>query len=98
MTMPRSVVLCADDFGLTDGVSRGIVELAEAGRLSATGAMTNMPGWRRSAPALRPFTGRLGVGLHLNLTTGTPLGSMPHLAPDGAFPPLKGELARALSG
>jgi predicted glycoside hydrolase/deacetylase ChbG (UPF0249 family) len=98
MIMPRSVVLCADDFGLTDGVSRGIVELAEAGRLSATGAMTNMPGWRRSAPALKPFAGRLGVGLHLNLTAGRPLGSMPNLAPGGAFPPLKGLLARALSG
>ena len=42
----RNVILCADDFGLADGVSRGIVELAEMGRLSATGAMTNMPGLR----------------------------------------------------
>jgi len=37
----RYVILCADDFGLADGVSRGIVELAWKGRLSATGAMTN---------------------------------------------------------
>jgi predicted glycoside hydrolase/deacetylase ChbG (UPF0249 family) len=98
MTMPHSVVLCADDFGLTDGVSRGILELAETGRLSATGAMTNMPGWRRSALALRAFSGRIGVGLHLNLTTGKPLGSMPGLAPGGGLPPLRGLLAKALSG
>ena len=45
----RNVILCADDFGLADGVSQGIVELAQMGRLSATGAMTNMPGWRRAA-------------------------------------------------
>jgi predicted glycoside hydrolase/deacetylase ChbG (UPF0249 family) len=98
MVSKRSVVLCADDFGLTEGVSRGILELAEAGRLSATGAMTNMPAWRSSAPALRPFKGRLGVGLHLNLTTGAPLGPMPHLAPAGRFPSVKELLAKALTG
>src|SRR3712207_3118773 len=95
MVSKRSVVLCADDFGLTDGVSRGILELAERGRLSATGAMTNMPGWRRNAPGLRSLEGRIGVGLHLNLTTGKPLGPVPGLA-DGVFPTLKEVLRRAL--
>jgi len=92
----RSVILCADDFGLADGVSRGIVELAEAGRLSATGAMTNMPGWRRAAPGLIPVRDRIAVGLHLNLTTGSPLGPMAELAPAGRFPPLKDMLPKAL--
>lgn len=92
----RAAVLCADDFGLADGVSRGIVELAEMGRLSATGAMTNLPGWRRAAPELRPLKGRIGIGLHLNLTAGPPLGAMPHLAPSGSFPPLKELLPKAL--
>ncbi|MBB4041445.1 hypothetical protein GGR34_003122 [Microvirga flocculans] len=92
----RNVILCADDFGLADGVSRGIVELAEMGRLSATGAMTNMPGWRRAAPNLRPLKSRIGIGLHLNLTTGSPLGPMPGLAPSGTFPPLKELLAKAV--
>ena len=88
MPTSPSAVLCADDFGLADGVSQGIVELAEAGRLSATGAMTNMPGWRRAAPDLKPLRGRIGIGLHLNLTAGSPLGAMPQLAPSGTFPPL----------
>ena len=92
----RAAVLCADDFGLADGVSRGIVELAEMGRLSATGAMTNLPGWRRAAPELRPLKGRIGIGLHLNLTAGMPLGSMPGLASSGGFPPLKELLPNAL--
>jgi predicted glycoside hydrolase/deacetylase ChbG (UPF0249 family) len=96
MVSKRSVVLCADDFGLTDGVSRGILELTEAGRLSATGAMTNMPGWRRNAPGLRPLKGRIGIGLHLNLTTGRPLGPMPGLT-DGVFPPLGQVLRRSLA-
>jgi len=92
----RNVILCADDFGLADGVSRGIVELAREGRLSATGAMTNMPGWRRAALDLKPLTDRIAVGLHLNFTVGVPLGEMPDLVPGGMFPSLKDLLAKAL--
>jgi chitin disaccharide deacetylase len=98
MSSFRNVILCADDYGLSDGVSRGIVELAEMGRLSATGAMTNLPGWRRTAPDLKPLKGRIGVGLHLNLTTGAPLGAMPRLAPTGRFPALKNILAKVFRG
>ncbi|MBD2748093.1 ChbG/HpnK family deacetylase [Microvirga sp. BT688] len=96
MSLSHNVILCADDFGLADGVSRGIVELAEMGRLSATGAMTNMPGWRRAAGDLKSLQGRLAVGLHLNLTAGSPLGSMPQLAPSGVLPALKDLLPKAL--
>jgi chitin disaccharide deacetylase len=96
MSSFRSVILCADDFGLADGVSRGIVELAEMGRLSATGAMTNMPGWRRAARSLMPLRDRIAVGLHLNFTAGSPLGPVPRLAPSGRFPDLKDLLPKAL--
>jgi chitin disaccharide deacetylase len=96
MVSKRSVVLCADDFGLTDGVSRGILELAEKGRVSATGAMTNMPGWRRNAPGLRALKGRIATGLHLTLTAGSPLGPMPGVT-EGAFPPLNEILRRVLA-
>jgi predicted glycoside hydrolase/deacetylase ChbG (UPF0249 family) len=98
MAATHKVVLCADDFGLTDGVSRGILELAKAGRISATGAMTNMPGWRRSAQALKPLIGRIGIGLHLNLTVGAPIGPMPILAPAGRFQTLKELLISSYSG
>ncbi|HUN11578.1 MAG TPA: ChbG/HpnK family deacetylase, partial [Rhabdaerophilum sp.] len=40
MPAPRPFVLCADDYGMTPAVSRGILRLIEAGRISATGAMT----------------------------------------------------------
>jgi len=98
MSSFRNVVLCADDYGLSDGVSRGIVELAGMGRLSATGAMTNMPGWRRAAPELKPLEGRIAIGLHLNLTTGSPLGAMAKLAPNGWFPALRELLGEAFKG
>jgi chitin disaccharide deacetylase len=94
----RQVVLCADDFALTEGVSRAILDLAQAGRVSATSAMTSRPWWPRLAPALREFDGRLAVGLHLNLTLGAPLGAMPRLAPGGVFPDLSRVLRQALLG
>jgi predicted glycoside hydrolase/deacetylase ChbG (UPF0249 family) len=93
-----AVVLCADDYGLSEGVSRGILELLESSRVSATSAMTNAPAWGSSAAALRRFAGRAGVGMHLNLTAGAPLGPMPALAPGGALPRLRPLTMRALTG
>jgi chitin disaccharide deacetylase len=92
----KAVVLCADDFGLSEGVSRGILDLIALGRLSATSAMTNIPAWDRLAPALRDHGDRVGVGLHLTLTAGAPLGPMPQLAPGGALPKLADLAAGAL--
>jgi chitin disaccharide deacetylase len=92
------LVLCADDFALSRGVSRAILELAETGRISATSAMTNMPEWPGIAPALRAFADRIGIGLHLNLTFGAPLGPMPSLAPHGRFPTLEDLLQRTFTG
>jgi predicted glycoside hydrolase/deacetylase ChbG (UPF0249 family) len=82
------VVLCADDYAMSEGVSRGIRDLADAGRISATSVMANMPGWRDLAPALRPFEGRIGIGMHLTLTWGRPLGPMPEFASSGRLPDL----------
>ncbi|HEV7329252.1 MAG TPA: ChbG/HpnK family deacetylase [Bosea sp. (in: a-proteobacteria)] len=90
--MTRSFVLCADDFAMTQGVSRSILELLAAGKLSATGAMTNRPHWSRLAGELAAFSGKADLGLHLNLTCAAPLSSMPTVAPSGVLPKL-GELA-----
>ena len=68
--MSRGLVLCADDFGLSDGVNAAILALIAQGRLSATSCMTTLPGWRAGAPALAAFRDRVAVGLHLNLTEG----------------------------
>ncbi|HUY14911.1 MAG TPA: ChbG/HpnK family deacetylase [Terriglobia bacterium] len=83
------VILNADDFGLTDGVSAGIVHLIRHGVLTSTSAMVCVPGalenlarWSAKIP------GRIGA--HLQLTTGSPvLGAtqVPSLArSDGRFP------------
>jgi predicted glycoside hydrolase/deacetylase ChbG (UPF0249 family) len=96
--MVKRLVLCADDYALSEGVSRGILELAERGRISATSVMANMPDWPRHAPALRDVAGRLGVGLHLNFTTASPLSAVPAIAPGGVFPPLQDLVRRSFTG
>jgi chitin disaccharide deacetylase len=90
------VVLCADDFGLTEGVSRGILDLARQGRLSATSVMSHRPWWRTLAPDLAGLGGPLGVGLHLTLSLGQPLGAMRQFAPDGVFPAFADVLRKSL--
>ena len=92
------IILCADDYALTEGISRAIGELAAAQRLSATSVLVTTARWPASAPRLCAHRGHLSVGLHLNLTFGAPLGPMPRLAPNGAFPGLQGLIARALLG
>lgn len=93
ISTPVKIILCADDFALTDGVSRAILELLEKGAISATGAMTNRPHWPRLAQELMAFSGRADLGLHLDLTCAEPLSQMPVLAPSGRLPTLS-DLAR----
>lgn len=92
------IILCADDYALTDGVSRAIGELAAAQRLSATSVLVTSAHWPASAPRLCAHRGHLSVGLHLDLTFAGPLGPMPRLAPSARFPRLRGLLVRALLG
>lgn len=90
--------LCADDYAISPAVSAGIIELLEAGRISATGAMTNSKFWPELAPALAAFSGKAGLGVHLNLTLGAPLGAMPGLAPSAELPSLRTLIAASRAG
>jgi predicted glycoside hydrolase/deacetylase ChbG (UPF0249 family) len=82
------IILCADDYALTDGVSRAIGELAAARRLSATSVIVTSPYWKAAAPRLRVHRGRLSIGLHLDLTLGPAAGPVRRLAPKQRFPGL----------
>jgi predicted glycoside hydrolase/deacetylase ChbG (UPF0249 family) len=92
--MAKGFILCADDFAMTGGVSRAILDLLGRGKLTATGAMTNRPHWRRFAPELAAFAGQVDLGLHLNLTCAAPISVMPRLAQGGILPGLR-DVARA---
>ncbi|MDP9139114.1 MAG: ChbG/HpnK family deacetylase [Pseudomonadota bacterium] len=91
------LILCADDYALTEGISRAVGELAAARRLSATSVMVTTPHWPAAAARLRVHRGRLAIGLHLNLTLGGPLAPM-RLAPKGRFPRRNLLIAQALLG
>jgi chitin disaccharide deacetylase len=73
----RVLALCADDFGASAAVNRGIVRLVAAGRLSEVSCMVNGPAWPGAVqellalPAVRQ--GRVRLGLHFNLTEGRPV-------------------------
>jgi hypothetical protein len=95
MSMSRPLVLLtADDYAMTQGVSRAIEDLAARGLLSGTGAMVKGRHWPTHARRLAGLRDRVAVGLHLDLTLGVPLGPMPRLAPDGRLPQI-GALTRA---
>lgn len=66
------LIVNADDFGYFPCVSRGILQAARAGAVSATGVLANAPGlgeqigWLSGCPDL-------DLGVHLNLTSRSPL-------------------------
>ena len=68
----RALIVNADDFNLTAGVSRGIAEAHRAGIVTSTTVMVNLPGLRDNLRQIQDLP-RLGVGLHLNLTFGPPV-------------------------
>lgn len=70
--MTRKLIVNADDFGLCQGVNRGVVTAFRQGIVTSTTMMVNMPGFP-SAVALATEFPALAVGLHLNLTYGRPV-------------------------
>lgn len=67
--METELCICADDYGLAAGVNAAVAQLAERGRLQATGALVGAPAWRQGLPWLREGAGSgLEVGLHLDFT------------------------------
>jgi predicted glycoside hydrolase/deacetylase ChbG (UPF0249 family) len=72
----RMIVLCADDYGLSPGVSRGIRELLDMGRLTATSCMVVFPGFVEEGRLLRRFLDHADIGLHFTLMADRPLSSV----------------------
>lgn len=91
------MIVNADDFGYFDQVSRGIIYVAEQGRVTATGVMANGPALEKWSDSLRALTS-FSVGVHLNGTLGRPLTEEMRdqlRATEGEFP-LKGALSSSL--
>lgn len=92
----RPVILVADDYAISPGVSEIIRTLIESRRLTATGCMTLFPDWPQAAALLRPLQPLADVGLHFTLTDHPPLATLPRLAPNGRLPTMGKLLPQAL--
>src|SRR5262249_31531018 len=98
---PRQLVVNADDFGISRGVNRGIVEAHRQGLVTSASLMPNLPS-AEDAPPRATTCPDLGLALPLTLTAGRPL-TPPHLVPtlvdaDGQFLVLGTLLARLSLG
>lgn len=70
--IPRQLIVTADDFGLSPGADRGIIEAYRRGIVRSTALLVNFPEVAESVDRLcqEPC---LEVGIHLNLTAGPPV-------------------------
>lgn len=68
----RRLIINADDFGLTAGVNRAIVEAHEHGVVTSATLMANGPAFADAIDLARSRL-RLGVGCHIVLVDGSPL-------------------------
>jgi chitin disaccharide deacetylase len=83
----KHLIVNADDFNLTEGVTRGILHGCRHGIITSTTVMVNLPGLAYTRD-LAHGANSLGLGLHVNLTLGRPV-----LA-SGAVPSLVDEAGR----
>ncbi len=69
---PRPIWLCADDYGISPGVNRGIRDLIERGRLNATSVMmvgaAIDSGEIEALQAVAKASPRCAIGLHVTLS------------------------------
>jgi len=67
--MGKYLIINADDFGLTDGVTRGIIDASNTGVVTSTSVLINELIYERIT-VNKTECSKLGIGLHLNLTQG----------------------------
>ncbi len=82
--MLRRLIVNADDFGMSPGVNRGVLEAHRRGILTSASLMVGRA-WSSEAAALAVACPALSVGLHLELEPGEP---------DAVLAALEAQLAR----
>ena len=71
--MSKRLIVNADDYGHTRGVSQGIHQAHLRGIVTSTTAMMNYPGADQDLREAMKECPQLGLGLHLVLTSGSPM-------------------------
>lgn len=69
----KKLIVNADDYGHTSGVSEGIRQAHLHGIVTSTSVMMNRPSAPMELKKAAGFCPNLGIGIHLVLTTGSPL-------------------------
>lgn len=77
---PRHLIVNADDLGLSDGVTEGIVTAWQDGVVTSTSALVNIDGAMDRIVAAHRAHPDMPIGLHLNITLGRPV-LPPHEVP-----------------
>lgn len=93
------VIVHADDFGETGDITEGICLGIEAGVVTSTSVMVNMPGTADALRRLPQLAQQASFGIHLNLCEGRPLtrgGTL--MDTNGQFLRKRALAARALAG
>lgn len=100
--MPRPLTIVADDYGIGRETSRGILDLASEGVITATVMIVNAPDAERATSDWLAAGPPADLGWHPNLTLDRPIlppSEVPSLVrPDGTFWPLGGFLKRVCLG
>jgi hopanoid biosynthesis associated protein HpnK len=67
----KNLIVNADDLGWTEGVNRGILDAFRRGIVTSTSLLANGSAFTEAVKSAKSVP-RLGVGVHLNLSDGTP--------------------------
>ncbi len=70
---PRYLIVNADDFGMSDGVTEGIVRAWRDGVVTSASALINLDGAPERIARAHTEYPALPIGLHLNVTLGKPV-------------------------
>lgn len=68
----KQLIINADDFGMTSGVNRAVIEGHTRGVITSATIMANMPAFDEAVRLAKTHP-TLGVGLHFNITQGRPV-------------------------
>lgn len=82
--MVRKLIVNADDYGLTEGVSLGILKAHRDGILTSTTCMMNMDNIEEYLKMTKDYP-NLGLGVHLTITLGKPLTKVSFVDENGYF-------------
>jgi len=93
------LIIHADDFGETEQITLGISEGIDAGLITSTSIMANMPATEFALARARAMSDRVSFGVHLTLCEGRPLTGAPSLVDSrGNFCSKRQLFMRSLTG